>query len=351
MEKKIKKIWKESRPAIKAARRVLKRWKWRRRLSSVQREKLSGALKEMREALRRNEPQAARTALKKLNGLLDNNFSSARKGPVREWIESIAFALVLVFLVRTFIVQPFKIPTGSMEPTLLGVKKECPICRQTYPYDQKNCSRDGSRLRVTQTGDKILVNKFIYGAKTPDRIPFTPILLPYLSLPKIRKPSRGDIVVFHFPEGLEKDYVKRLAGLPGETIEISGGRVLIDGRPVSVPEMNKVSYTNRGPFGERGRKVLIPAAGSSIPLEPADRWLWEPVVRAEGHTVELSNGRILIDGKPRKEYTVEQDYYYVLGDNSPNSLDSRAWGFVPKPYLVGEVFFIYWPPGRWGPVR
>ena len=99
------------------------------------------------------------------------------------------------------------------------------------------CSRaiDGASLRTARIGDRILVNKFIYGAKTPDRIPFTGILLPYLQLPALRSPRRGDIVVFHYPEDLKVDFVKRLAGLPGDTLEIRDGPEELLLQPVPIP--------------------------------------------------------------------------------------------------------------------
>ena len=346
MNWKLRKAKKAARSLRKSARWILRKRK--KKLTPKQRSRLQDACAECEEALGSGDLQAILRKSNKLNSLISNNYSSLKKSSLREWAESIAFALILVFIIRTFIVQPYKIPTGSMTPTLLGVIKECPICHQIYRYDDTVCRRDGSKLEVTQTGDKILVNKFIYGAKTTDRIPFTDILLPFLQLPAIRKPRRGDIVVFHFPEELETDYVKRLVGLPGEKIEIKNGDIYINSRLISQPEMDKVYYTNAGEFGAAGRKILIPRAGTNIPIRPDNRWYWEDIVRNEGHRIEEENGKIAIDGRIRTEYTVKEDYYFLLGDNSRSSRDSRFWGFVPQRYLVGAVFFIYWPPGRWG---
>ncbi len=264
----------------------------------------------------------------------------------------------MVFLIRTFIVEPFKIPTGSMTPTLLGVKKFCPTCGAEGRYDQKICPYDGTRLKLEHIGDKILVNKFIYGTKTPDRIPFTAILLPYLQLPALRQPRRGDIVVFHYPEDVAIDYVKRLVGLPGETLEIRRGKILADGREVGTPEMEKIHYQNVGPFpgetpawGMAGQRFTVPARGMVIPLELENREYWEDIILRDGRQLEIAEGTVYIDGQPRTDYTVDQDYYYVLGDNTGNSRDSRYWGFVPERYLQGNVFFKYWPPRRWGTVE
>jgi signal peptidase I len=271
------------------------------------------------------------------------------KKPVwREWLESLLLAVAVIFAVRNFVVEPFRIPTGSMEPTLYGVKRECPVCRRSYHYDDRRCPVDGSSLRTARIGDRILVNKFIYGSKTPDRIPFTGILLPHLKLPALRPPRRGDIVVFHYPEDLKVDFVKRLAGLPGETLEIRDGRILIDGQPLTDPVFAKTRYYNQGDFGVSGRAVRIPKQGDRISLTPLSLPFYRQLLVNEGRTVGERGGQVLVDGGARAEYTVAMNHYFLLGDNSANSKDSRVWGFVPERDIVGNVFFIYWPPRRWG---
>jgi signal peptidase I len=181
------------------------------------------------------------------------------KSAIREWVESVVIAFILAMTIRTFIVQPFKIPTGSMRPTLIE-------------------------------GDRILVNKFIYGVK----IPFT-----YLHLPAFKSPRRGDVVVFVYPQDRRRDFIKRLIAFPGETVEISEGSVYINGRPLEKPPFDQRYYYNRGLYGQEGKKIVVPAGS-----------------------------------------------YYVLGDNSASSQDSRYWGFVPKEYLLGKAFLIYWPLHR-----
>ena len=353
MNRDIKKLRKSARGSVKAGRWIVKH---RRKMLSASTIKiLNETVLRLQDAIRSGDLKAGRSSLKKLNGLLEGKASGARKSKFREWTESIIFALIMVFVIRNFIVEPFKIPTGSMTPTLLGVKKVCPVCGRNYRYDVNTCSVDGTALEIEHVGDKILVTKFLYGARTPDRIPFTGILLPFLQFPAIRSPRRGDIVVFHFPEKLELDYVKRLVGLPGETIEIRGGRILADGRDVTTAEMAKVYYENIGNsrsrehyYGQTDLPFTIPERGMVIPLEPDTRWYWSPLIERDGHVFKIENDLVLIDGSPRHSYTVEQNYYYVLGDNSSNSRDSRYWGFVPEKYLVGKVFFKYWPPRRWG---
>ena len=181
-----------------------------------------------------------------------------KKSVGREWIESIVIAFILAMFIRTFIVQAFKIPSGSMRPTLIE-------------------------------GDRILVNKFIYGAK----IPFTDF-----RLPGIRKPQRGDVVVFIYPKDTSRDFIKRLIATESETIQIKNGKVYINGQALDNPRFARY-YSNRGPYGGEGNKIVIPP-----------------------HS------------------------FYVLGDNSTSSQDSRYWGFVPNKYLLGEAFLIYWPLHR-----
>jgi signal peptidase I len=182
-----------------------------------------------------------------------------KKSVIREWVESIIIAFILAMIIRTFVVQAFKIPTGSMRTTLLE-------------------------------GDLILVNKFIYGAK----IPFMDS-----SLPALTKPQRGDVVVFIYPQSPTKDFIKRLIGLPGETVEIKNGTVYIDDKPLADSVFNQRYYYNRGDFGQEGKKIKIP-----------------------------------------------DNNFFVLGDNSASSQDSRYWGFVPNKNILGKAMVVYWPPQR-----
>ena len=187
-------------------------------------------------------------------------FRWIRHPVVREYAEAIFYAFLIAMVVRTFVVQAFKIPTGSMEPTLHG---------------------------AAWGGDKILVNKFIYW---------------------FREPQRGDIVVFATKgiEGLDpgKDYVKRLVGLPGDEVEIKDHHLFVNGKRLEQPDIfAQHRYFNtdfeQGPYGQSGEKIKV---------HPGD--------------------------------------YYVLGDNSANSRDSRYWGFVPHKCLNGKAMLIYWPPSR-----
>ena len=185
--------------------------------------------------------------------------SLKKKSVLRDWAESIIVAFFLAMVIRAFVVQAFKIPTGSMRMTLIE-------------------------------GDLILVNKFIYGAK----VPFT-----NFRLTALRAPKRGDVVVFIYPEDRKKNFIKRLVGLPGETVEIKGGSIYINDQPALEPIFNQIYYYNKGEFGSEGQKIVVP-----------------------------------------------KDSYFVLGDNSVSSKDSRYWGFVPKEDLLGQAMVIYWPVQR-----
>ncbi len=176
-----------------------------------------------------------------------------------EWIKPICVAALLAFFIRTFIAQPFKIPSSSMFPTL-------------------------------KPGDRIFVNKFIYGG----RVPLTDI-----KLPKVRSPRLGDIVVFLSPIEKKKYLVKRYIAGEGETVEISGGDLYIDGERIETNPCGKFFYYGHGEYGEEDKEIKVP-----------------------------------------------EGCFYALGDNSANSLDSRFWGFVPDKNLVGKAFLIHWPIKR-----
>ncbi|MCM8761247.1 MAG: signal peptidase I [Candidatus Omnitrophica bacterium] len=143
------------------------------------------------------------------------------KSQLREWVESILIALVIAVFIQTFIIQAFKIPSGSMVPTF-------------------------------KIGDRIFVYKFLYSA----RVPFINLRLPILD---IKQPKRGDIIVFASPEDPKKDFVKRLIALGGETVEIKDGKIFINGKELTSPEsIASVYYYNAGDYGREGTAVTVP---------------------------------------------------------------------------------------------
>jgi signal peptidase I len=186
---------------------------------------------------------------------------SIQKSTVREYFESIVIAVILALFVRTFVVQAFKIPTGSMENNLL-------------------------------IGDHLLVNKFVFGpaAGSVERH-----LLP------VRDPRRGDVVVFKFPDEPDRDFIKRVIGLPGETLELRSKKVYVNGQPLTEPYVH-----------------FLEAAHDAQEITSID-------VRERYGPVRVPEGQ-----------------YFVMGDNRDNSQDSRYWGFLPRGYIKGRALMIYW---------
>ena len=182
------------------------------------------------------------------------------KSTAREYFESICVAVILALFVRTFVVQAFKIPTGSMENNLL-------------------------------IGDHLLVNKFVFA---PTLSAAERALLPIDAI------QRGDIVVFKYPEDPERDFIKRVIGLPGDTIELKQKRVYINGRQLDEPYV----------------QYLSPPEESS----------------EEDFDVRVRYGPV----------TVPDDHFFMMGDNRDNSQDSRYWGFMPRSYVKGKALFVYW---------
>ncbi|MBE41423.1 MAG: signal peptidase I [Acidobacteria bacterium] len=188
--------------------------------------------------------------------------SAFHKSTLREYFESIVVAVILALFIRTFVVQAFKIPTGSMEQNLL-------------------------------IGDHLLVNKFVFSPTATDA---ERGLLPVTSI------NRGDVIVFKYPEDPERDFIKRVIGLPGDVVEVRHKRVYIDGRPLDEPY---VYY-------------LRPPSAAASPFGVADlREQYGPV-------------------------TVPPSEYFVMGDNRDNSQDSRYWGFLPRDLVKGRALIIYW---------
>jgi len=195
-----------------------------------------------------------------------------------EWARSLALALVLFFILHVFVMEAFKIPSGSMEGTL-------------------------------QVGDFLLVNKVLYGAEVP---------FAHARLPAIREPERGDVVVFKWPSDPTKNFVKRLVGVAGDTLAMANGILVRNGERVNE---EYVKHTEPGvdPTAEDfrwQRHHLVKTAEASIAYHPS-RNNWGPIVVPDAH-------------------------YFVLGDNRDNSLDSRYWGFVPDSMVRGQPFLVYY---------
>ncbi len=253
---------------------------------------------------------------------------------IRDYVQILGLTILVSLFLKSCVVEAYRIPSASMENTL-------------------------------RVGDFLLANKFIYGAQTPNRIPFTTISLPRFRFPALSNPQRGDIVVFELPEyahdmnsGETTNYVKRCIALPGDTVFISNRRVFVNGREYEQPEEGKLSKQAIYPagFGDprifpKGSKfnednygpLAVPRCGDSLRLNADTFFLLRDIISHEGHTIRLDNQRrVLVDDRAMEYYTVEQNYFFMMGDNRTNSFDSRFWGFVPEDCIAAKVMIIYW---------
>jgi len=341
------------------------------------------------------------------NAVQDNQSSDSskkekKKGPLREWFDAIFFAILFMVILRTVFFDLFRIPTPSMEKSLL-------------------------------VGDYIVVSKIHYGMRSPMTlgIPFTQIYLPNLALPWTRgpgftDPKRFDTIVFNWPadEGKPIDrktyYIKRIIGMPGDTLSIVDKVVHVNsdtlffkdtnaplkdtmqqlwfvykedprirlpsnrleelGVSESFPTMNpaieRIVATDsaaaaiaeweyvttvrpvvRGPSMNQGfslypgntdnstdnfAPMVIPAIGQTIHLTPENWDIYRPVItKYEQQTASMDGETIIINDQVASSYTFQQDYYFVMGDNRDNSEDSRFWGFVPMDHVVGRAVAVY----------
>ncbi len=244
------------------------------------------------EAIKNNSLHEIRTSRKALRIFFEDNLMGYDKSPLRKNVEAIVIAIALALLIRAFVVQPFKIPSGSMLPTLL-------------------------------VGDHILINKFVYGTK----IPFTDkLFFPFSEI------GRGDIVVFKLGDenvngepslGKGVFYIKRTVAVAGDEIDIKGRDLFINGSAVSQIYTGDYEYSNH--------KFL----------SVADRY--EQSLFGKGFSVIYSKGASSTTrGKMSFPLVVPEDRIFVMGDNRDNSYDSRFWGFVPVENVYGRAFMIHW---------
>ena len=239
------------------------------------------------------------------------HFSKTRRQGEKEpwWIEypkSFFPVILIVFLLRSFIVEPFRIPSGSMIPTLL-------------------------------VGDFILVNKFAYGIRLP---------IVNKKIIDIGEPRRGDVMVFRYPEDPSLDYIKRVVGLPGDQITYVNKRLSVNGKEFDLRSAGDYLHKERMSFakryeetaGDRPHSILIEDdAPAAVPFVKQFPFRENCTYNAEGLACKVPSG-----------------HYFLMGDNRDNSSDSRVWGFVPDANIVGKAFFIWFnfsEPSRFGSFR
>ncbi len=236
--------------------------------------------------------------------LLDHFMLRRNRAPdTREpwWVEypkSFFPVILIVFGLRSFLVEPFKIPSGSMIPTLL-------------------------------VGDFILVNKYTYGIRLP---------VINLKIMEVNEPKRGEVMVFRYPENPSMDYIKRIVGLPGDSITYRNKQLIVNDIPVKMESVGEYTYIESGlsyvynqklieSLNERGHAIIINPDVPSLQISGV-----RPFPFRENCTYHYSEFTC----------TVPAGNYFTMGDNRDSSSDSRYWGFVPEHNIVGKAFMIWW---------
>lgn len=209
--------------------------------------------------------------------------TSVREPLLVEYSRAFFPVILAVLIFRSFIAEPFRIPSGSMMPTL-------------------------------DVGDFILVNKFAYGLRWP---------VLDTKFVDIGEPERGDVVVFRYPGDPTQNWIKRVVGLPGDTVTFRNSQLSING--TAVPQSDHSPYAADG--GEEGRELERVGAIESV----------EHLGGIDHAVIEIPG----VHRSPEGSWTVPEGYYFVMGDNRDNSMDSRYWGLMPEKNLVGKAFLIW----------
>lgn len=326
------------------------------------------------------------------------------KSWLREWMDALLFAAIAALIIRTFLFEAYRIPTPSMEKTLL-------------------------------TGDFLIVSKLNYGPRTPMvlGVPFTNIYLPGVVLPWTRLPGyenieRNDIVVFNYPIdyspiAAKTNYIKRAVGMPHDTLSLDSAQLYVNGDkakdyvgiehnyivhvrdrvrlsarkvknagaklirsrsgnsyrvnmtkdvadvmrdwqevesieqfalPEGYNEFDRTDFNFSSGFNNHHNMapIVIPAKGDTVRLTPDNYHIYQNIIsRYEKNDVRRNGEQFTINGDKTNTYIIKQDYYFMMGDNRDNSQDSRFWGFVPQSHVVGKAGIIYfsWDSDRWLP--
>lgn len=260
----------------------------------------------------------------------------------KKFLFAVLIAVIASLLIRSFLFEGYKIPTGSMEKTLLP-------------------------------GDYIIVNKAAYALSTPKYIPVFNIPLPSFRLISYCQPELNDIIVFSLETELPDtetyadenlisksiNYIKRVVGTPGDTLEIIDKVVFINGKKINFPsgiqfkskdvkKNDEIEY-DIFPSGKKWNSdnygpIVIPKKGYKIEINSSNIKQWKNLINREyGKRVVSEEGSVItINGKPVRSYTFKENYYFVLGDNRDDSMDSRYWGYVSELSIIGRALFIYW---------
>lgn len=212
------------------------------------------------------------------------------------WVEYGAsfFPVILaVFVLRSFVAEPFKIPSGSMIPTLL-------------------------------VGDFILVNKYTYGIRLP---------VINKKIIDINSPRRGDVMVFRYPEDPSQDYIKRVVGIPGDKVAYQNKRLTINGQALNVKQTEDYLHPERIHYSQQHVEKLGEVEHRALTDEDAPSFIHAAAQFPYRENCLYNNAGVIC--------TVPAGHYFMMGDNRDNSRDSRVWGFVPEENIVGKAFFIW----------
>lgn len=212
------------------------------------------------------------------------------------WVEygaSFFPVILLVFVLRSFVVEPFKIPSGSMIPTL-------------------------------QVGDFILVNKFTYGIRLP---------VINKKIIDVGEPKRGDVMVFRYPEDPSLDYIKRVIGIPGDKIEYQNKRLTINGKPVETTRIDDYLHPERLYYSKQFIENADGVEHRILNDDDAPAFISDVSRFPQRNNCLYNNSGVIC--------TVPPGHFFMMGDNRDNSRDSRFWGFVPEENIVGKAFFIW----------
>lgn len=220
----------------------------------------------------------------------------AANAPTPWWVEygaSFFPVILVVFGLRSFVVEPFKIPSGSMIPTLL-------------------------------VGDFIAVNKWTYGIRLP---------VINLKILDVNEPKRGEVMVFRYPADPSLDYIKRVVGLPGDRVEYLDKRLRINGEAVPMQATDDYLHPDRLYYSPQFREKLGEVEHSVLIERDAPAFVPQVMNYPFRDQCSYTSGGV--------SCTVPPGHYFVLGDNRDASSDSRVWGFVPEENIVGRAFFIW----------
>jgi signal peptidase I len=287
----------EARRILRARRREIER-----QLTAAERDQLHGSIAALERAMgaEKFDPQEFDAAHARADRIVGEHLARWRKGEMREYAESIGIAVAVALILRAFVVEAFKIPSGSMIPTLM-------------------------------IGDHIFVNKFTYGPL----VPWTNKRL-FTRMP----PQRADVMVFKFPENMEQDFIKRVIALPGDTLEAVNGRPVINGWLVPHCHVGQFHYENRT------AELFVEYLGDKSYFTLFDI---DPDEQRCGATEECGAGlacRSGVCGVLQGPFHVDKEEVWVMGDNRNNSHDSRSWyggrgGGVPFENIKGRAMFVW----------